>query len=141
MDYYHYIYDYYVPITDTENGTHNIIKAVENPHSQNVLDLIPNRYSKHRQYLQLKGSKVFCTVCKGYFKSTLDDIKHHILIKSHVVNSQIEALEYKYYCEICNVKFTDEDLWVKHHNEGPNRYRNIFCNINFKIVIFNFKYY
>ncbi|XP_018572666.1 uncharacterized protein LOC108912018 [Anoplophora glabripennis] len=113
------------PSSDTKEVKHNIIKSVENFASDNVLDLIPNRFREHIKYLKSKGNMISCDLCKITLLKEIEIIKKHIKLASHVKASNIKPKKYNYYCEICNIKIPDEVAWNSHFNDGPNKHANM----------------
>lgn len=111
----------YLVYSDSKEVKHNIIKSVETSVSGNVLDLLPNRFREHLKYLKDNGTTVNCDLCKTVLSKDIEPIKKHVRLTSHVKASNIKPKKYNYYCEICNVKISDETSWNSHFVDGPNR--------------------
>ncbi|KAJ8973426.1 hypothetical protein NQ317_016709 [Molorchus minor] len=57
---------------------------------------------------------VSCSVCKTSIEKKINLIKKHIFQAMHIDNSKIPLVQFKYYCEICNIKIIDENTWDRH---------------------------
>ncbi|XP_023017587.2 uncharacterized protein isoform X1 [Leptinotarsa decemlineata] len=109
------------PSSDNKESQHLIVKSVENQKSKNVADWIPHRYREHLQFFKENGNILSCQPCKVNLAKDSEMLKKHIRLSSHQGLSKL-LVRYTFYCEICNVKFTDEVAWNKHFTEGPNRH-------------------
>lgn len=105
---------------------------MENSASENVLDLIPNRFREYLRYLKKKANMIICELCRITLPTEVDAIKKHIMQTAHVKASNIKPKKYNYYCEICNIKIPDEVAWNSHFVDGPNRY-NILHVVHIKL--------
>nr|XP_023017588.1 speckle targeted PIP5K1A-regulated poly(A) polymerase-like isoform X2 [Leptinotarsa decemlineata] len=108
-------------VNDNKESQHLIVKSVENQKSKNVADWIPHRYREHLQFFKENGNILSCQPCKVNLAKDSEMLKKHIRLSSHQGLSKL-LVRYTFYCEICNVKFTDEVAWNKHFTEGPNRH-------------------
>ncbi|CAH0560829.1 unnamed protein product [Brassicogethes aeneus] len=112
---------------------HSIIKAVDNVNPDNILTLLPNRFKGHKDFLKLQQNKLQCVPCKVTITKSIDLIKQHIQSSIHLQNSKHQVVSYKYFCEICNDKFSSEVQWEKHF-VGPNRHGNIGESRRSKVI-------
>lgn len=99
---------------------HEIVASVENPQSDDILDLIPIRFARsHRTYLShTNDGKIQCSICKVYLPKDLKLILQHIKSSTHGNNSKIPIKKYIFFCEICDLKFMDEISWEKHFQQA-----------------------
>ncbi|KAJ8913947.1 hypothetical protein NQ315_015184 [Exocentrus adspersus] len=112
-------------VQDPKENKHNIIKSVDNLTSENVLDLLPNRFKVNVKYFKESGNALLCFLCGVTVSKNVDNIKKHINTSLHATESGFSLEKYSYFCEICNVKVSNEAAWVAHFTKGPNRHANM----------------
>ncbi|XP_066154561.1 uncharacterized protein [Euwallacea fornicatus] len=99
---------------------HSIIKAVEKDESMNPIEQLPYRMKRYASQLSWKdhqnGSLVTCNLCQCELQGSVLSLKNHFV--SSPKHKKIHKLNYKYYCEICNVKMYSEGDWISHNFNG-----------------------
>nr|CAI5865418.1 unnamed protein product [Callosobruchus analis] len=108
-----------------EMTSHNIIKSIENEQSSNILDLLPNRLKNNLVFLVLTLDGILCKACDVTMNKNLDIVKKHTRNEQHLKLTGLKTIKYNYYCEICNVKIDNEDMWQQHLTVGPNNHINM----------------
>ncbi|XP_066257230.1 uncharacterized protein [Euwallacea similis] len=99
---------------------HSIIKAVEKGESMDPIEQLPYRMKRYAAQLSWKdyqnGSLVTCNLCQCELQGNVLSLKNHFV--SSPIHRKMHKLNYKYYCEICNVKMSSEADWISHNFNG-----------------------
>ncbi|XP_060532348.1 speckle targeted PIP5K1A-regulated poly(A) polymerase-like [Cylas formicarius] len=104
-----------------EPEVHNIIKAVNDMSSVDLLKLLPNRMKNDLQFLEMvikgKQSSINCRLCDCTIPEDLRALMAHLA--ASILHIQQRNQKYTYFCEICNVRINSEQSWIQHDFGGP----------------------